>query len=886
LRASIWRLPRLAFALAWLEPSQAQVVQEPAAAATSFERVVVTGTHIRQTDAEGPLPVQVITREEIERSGVTTVEQLLERVPANINGINAAQTIGDISQPGLAAANLRGLGSGSTLVLLNGRRLANYAFNGETVDLNTIPFAAIERVEVLKDGASAIYGTDAIAGVVNFILRKDYRGADIAGSIDVTQHGGGNAGQVSVALGTGEPARDGYNLFAVASYQNQQALAGADREATRSQNRPDLGINLLSSLTFPSNVFDRPGGRVLNPAVASGCAPPSSLPNPTRPPARPGIVCGFDPAAVADVLPEVERMSAFARGTWRASPTLDVFAEALFARNEFVSSIAPYPQPQISTFGTLTYPTSGPYYPTDFAAANGLSGPLLFSWRAIELGPRVSKATTDAQRYLLGLEGEAAGWDYNAAAVYSANQQEVEYGGSYMYQSRLVAALRSGLVNPWGPSGPEGLALLSTALYSGTPQTADASTSMINAFASRTIADLPAGPLALAVGAEARRERLSYDWDPAVLTGDSPIGERLKSTSGSRNVLALFAELNVPIVRTLDAQFAVRWDDYSDFGSTTNPKAALRWQPLQNLLFRASWGEGFRAPPLYTLTEPTSDAGIATVPDPVRCPVTGTIEDCVAVVSFTSGGNPDLKPETSTQWNAGFVWEPLRELSLGADYWHINQQGVIGAPNAFESASYLLYPDRVVRGPVDPAYPALPGPMIGFDGSYLNLGATKTSGIDLTVGWTLPPTDFGNWRLGLQGTYVLEFETQVDGLATVSRLGTAVYGAPIPRWRSALTVDWTRGSWGATLAWLYSSGYWESITQPAPGQRKVDAISLWDLQLRYAGFAGWQLAGGIRNLFDDDPPFSQTSAFQFGFNPQVASPLGRAFYVRAGYSFR
>ena len=163
-------------------------------------------------------------------------------------------------------------------MLLNGRRLANYAFNGATVDLNSIPLAAIDRVEVLKDGASAIYGTDAIAGVINFVLRKDYSGVDVSASFDVSQHGGGNSGQASLTLGTGDPARDGYNLFGVFSYQKQQALHGDDRESTRTSYRPDLDVSGLSALTFPSNIIDRPRRRLLNPSAATGCAPPSSLP--------------------------------------------------------------------------------------------------------------------------------------------------------------------------------------------------------------------------------------------------------------------------------------------------------------------------------------------------------------------------------------------------------------------------------------------------------------------------------------------------------------------------------------------------------------------------------------------------------------------------------
>lgn len=847
----------------------------------------MTGSHIAQTDLEGALPVQIITREAIEKSGVNTVEQLLDRVPANFNGTATAQTIGSQDQPGLSSVNLRGLGAGSTLVLLNGRRLANYAFNGEAVDLNSIPLAAIQRIEVLKDGASAIYGTDAIAGVINFILRKDYAGAEAAASFDVTQHGGGNSGQASLSLGTGNPERDGYNLFGVIGYQKQQALSGSERESTRTGYRPDLGVVSLSPLTFPSNIIDRPGRRVLNPTHADGCTPPSSLPYSPAPLFTPA--CGFDAAAVADVLPEVERASALVRGTWRVDRSTDAFAEVLVGRNRFDTRIAPHPQPAIATaFGSPIYPAGGPYYPSEFAAANGLSGDLLITWRATELGPRQNTTTTDAQRYVLGLEGQAAGWDYSVSAVYSANRQGVEYGGSYLYQSRIIPALRSGLINPWGPSGAEGKALLETTVYRGTPQTADGSTSQINAFASGTLAPLPAGPLAAALGAEARRERLSYDWDAAVLTGDSPVGSALKAISGSREVLALFAEASVPIARKLDAQLAVRWDDYSDFGSTTNPKIALRWQPLKALLLRGSWGKGFRAPPLYSLNEPNVGSDVAgPVRDPVRCPETGSLDDCFGVVPFTTGGNPNLQPETSRQWNAGLVWEPASRLSLAIDYWRIEQDAVIGAPLSNSLDEFTArYPDRLIRGPVDSTTPELPGPIVAIDGSLANLGTARTSGIDVALDWRPPPSGAGAFGIALQGTYVRRFDIQFEAGDAVSMLGSAVGGAPVPRWRSNVTLDWNRGPWGATLAYLYSSGYVEPLPPPTTETREVEAVSNWDLQARYGGFSGWQLTAGIRNLLDKDPPFSLTTSFQFGFNPQMASPLGRVFYFRARYAFK
>ncbi len=855
-------------------------------ATVTLDRVVVTGSHIRKIETEGALPVQVITREEIERSGVTTVEQLLERVPANVNGVNLAATIGSSTRPGLSGANLRGLGGGSTLVLLNGRRLGNYAFDGETVDLNSIPLAAIDRVEVLKDGASAIYGTDAIAGVINFILRKDYHGAEISGSFEATQHGGGNSGLVNATYGFGDPARDGYNVFAMASYQKQQAVRALDREFARTAYRPDQGIDALSPVTFPANINDRARGRLVNPSFAAGCAPPASLPVPSD--AFFPATCGYDYAVDIDLLPEVERASAMLRGTWRLDPTVDVFAEALIGRNRIDSRASATPVPAITLFGRDFYPAGGPYYPSAFAAANGLSGDLLVLFRAVELGPRVNSTTSDTQRFAVGAEGKFAGWDFNAAAVYNANRQENEYVSGYLYVSRLIPAMATGLINPFGPSAPEGSALLASTAYSGTPQTAHGSTSLINAFASREIAALAAGPLSLALGTEARRERLSYEWDPSLLSGDPFLGADPRPISGSRNVAAMFAEFNVPIVRGLDAQLAVRYDHYSDFGTTTNPKIALRWQPMPTLLLRGSWGTGFRAPPLYALNEPLSSGLTPGVEDPIRCPVTGAVEDCRSPVETIGGGNPHLRPETSTQWSFGIVWEPARGLSFGVDYWNIEQQGVISAlavDNVFKY--YDKFSDRVIRGPVDPAYPNLPGPIVAIDTSLLNLGTTKTSGIDVSVNWTAQRTEYGIFRAGLQGTYVRRWETQIDGVTFVSLLGDATFGAPIPRWRSALTLDWTSGHWGATLAQIYSSGYVDQNLGIDNAPRKVGSYATWDLQGRYGGFRDWQLAAGIRNLFDADPPFSnQQSTFQIGFNPQAANPLGRVFYLRAGYAFK
>ena len=499
----------------------------------------------------------------------------------------------------------------------------------------------------------------------------------------------------------------------------------------------------------------------------------------------------------------------------------------------------------------------------------------------------MNTTTSDAQRYALGVEGTAAGWVFDAAAVYSTNRQRLEYGGSWFYGGRFNQALYTGLVNPWGPLIPEGRRLLESVLYGGTLQTADAQTALVNAYASRTIANLPAGPLALAIGAEARHEALSYEWDPAALNGDSPIATMQAAKAGSRRVKALFAEFGVPLLQALDLQIALRSDDYSDFGSSTSPKVALRWQPLRELVLRASWAEGFRAPPLYALGAPArSTMIVAGLADPVRCPVTAAAEDCFFRILASVGGNPDLRPETSRQWSAGLVWEPMRSLSLGVDLWDIELNGLIQpleAPNVLRY--YSRFSDRVLRGPVDPAQPLLPGPIIGMDLSVTNLGETHTSGVDVFLNWFSRPTAWGQLRTALQGTYIRQFDTSLDGVESISALGSAVHVQPIPRWRSVLTFDWSRRFWGATLVNTYTHGYTDQQRGPDGAPRRVRSDSLWDLQARYTGVARMLLAAGIRNLFDRDPPASnQTRTLQAGYYPPLSNPLGRTVYVRATYT--
>jgi iron complex outermembrane receptor protein len=878
----------LVAAIGWVDPAAAAAGPEH----DILQRITITGSHLARIDAEEALPVRVIRREEIERSGAVTLEGLLQHLPANVNPFNEALSVRNVTNPGLSSANLRGLTPGSTLVLLDGRRLANYALDGESVDLNSIPLAAIDRVEVLADGASAVYGSDAIGGVINVILRKDFVGTQISAGGRLTEQGGGKQRQAGVDAGFGDLRRDGYNVFASLWHQKQDRLASQDRGFARTAQRPELGMDRLIGATFPANIVDRPGLRVLNPAQPTGCIPPLSLPFRPFPFFTPA--CGMDPAIWIDLLPGAERTSALVRGSLQLDATIELFAEALLSHHRSENQTAPMSVLSVPVPGARLppsiYPASGPYYPTAFANANGLSGDLVVSFMAADVGPRMNTVTSLAQRYVGGMRGRYDAWDFDLSVVRSLNEQEHHYDRGWLYMNRLIAALRTGLINPWGPSGPEGQELLASTAFNGVPQSAHAATTQVTAVASRPLAALAAGEMILAVGWESRFERLSHAWDPNVLlSGFSPGFDVQQSKSGQRDLHAVHAELSVPVARGLEARFALRRDQYSDFGSTTNPKIALRWQPDRRWLLRGSWGTGFRAPPLYLLDAPPGvTQAVGGRADPVRCPVTAALHDCFFVVQAYAGGNPALRPEISRQRSAGVVWQPAKAVSIGVDYWRVQLDGVI-APLEVENVFRYFdkYSSRFIRGPSDADYPDLPGPIIGLDLSPINLGTTVTSGVDTSAQWSMTSPSWGRAQVAFNAAHVARYDTQIDGVQFVSILGNAVYKAPVPRWRSTLSFDWTRGGLGVNLSSHYTAGYVDQFPGSNGMSRKVRSNSTWDLQVRLDAIGGLRWALGVQNVFDTNPPASnQNRSAQAGFNPQLSSPLGRTYYVLGTYTLR
>ena len=871
-------------------------------------RIEVTGSNIRRADVETASPVQVITREDIERGGSATVAELMSKLSANLLSFNDQLSIGSqitrpfqpLPRPGQSTVNLHGIGDGSTLVLVNGRRVANYAFDGGAVDVNSIPIGAIDRVEVLKDGASAIYGTDAIAGVVNFILRKDYSGADVSAYGAVTGQGGGNQYRATVNAGFGNLATDRFNVFGTLNYQKDEALSAASRDFTRTGYRPDMGLFSFNFFSFPANVLT-PQGDLVNPTAAGGCVPPRSFPVVIPP--NNTLACGYDPQSFADIVPPAERFNALGRATFQLDPDLSVYTDFAYSRNRLALTLPPTPiSSQVTTGGAqVLYPASGPYYPSAFAAANGIDGDLQLRLRTESLGDRVDDIDSQAIRAVVGADGAFAGWDYSTALVYSRNTQTDDLAHGYVSQQRLLQGLATGLINPFGPSGPEGDALLQASLLDGgNYHTATGTTWLVDAHASRDIAHLPRGPIAIAVGAEARKEELTNDFSPLTQSGDIVTIGDVPSVAGERKAQAVYAEASVPFAKGWESQIALRYDHYSDFGGTVNPKLAIRWQPVSQLVLRSSWGTGFRAPTLYDLHVPVQQMG-TTDPihqDPLRCPVTHESRDCEEGFTSLGGGNVHLAAETSEQFNAGAVWEPFAGTSMSIDYWKINKSNIIQTLSEEQLFSEFAHwsATNVVRGPVDPAYTGLPGPIVSVFLGNENLGDLRTSGYEIDLQWRGRTTSLGRLSFTFNGTYVTAYKLDFGTGQFSSALGNNEVNGPVPRWRHYASVTWSNGPWSATLAQTFQSGYSECdqlTVDPdntlcgGTGTRYVGTYNVWDIQGQYTGFKNTKLVLGIKNLFDRPPPFTQAGGgFSGGYDPFYASPLDITYYATLTFSFK
>ncbi|QOL50651.1 TonB-dependent receptor [Massilia litorea] len=880
--------------------------------APKIQRVLITGSSIKRLDDEAALPVEVISREAIDKMGVTTAAELVRNISANTAPLTDGPSISDSTsgQRGLNGANMRGLGVSSTLVLLNGRRLANFASPGDNagVDLNNIPAGAIQRVEVLKDGASAIYGTDAIGGVINFITRKDYTGIDLAASVAGTQHGGAGKRTASLSAGAGDLATDRFNVFGVLDVQQLDRLGSRQRSFIAERALATTLPAQMSSNTFPANVDISAAQRAA--LVSAGLLPAgsrSSRVNPSAPACNPpatvyaaqgpgGVAgCSYDYMEDTEIYPDSRKIGFIGRATYQLDDNNQLFAELVQTDAKSTYVLSPNPV-RIRNLPVSILPA---------AYRNALSGPDLpatFSgirYRMQEAGNRSNEVSSTGQRLVLGASGLLAGWDYDLALARAENRAVDKYVNGYVLYDQFEAGVRNGTINPFAPSSQAGLDLINSIKISDEARKAKGISTSIDGKMSRALATLGGGDLALAVGGEFRREHQVFTPSSLLVSnniaGDRdstvPAGELLEveTADNTRRVASVFTELNAPFTKELEMQFALRYDRYSEVGSTTNPKLGLRWQPNAALLLRASAGTGFRAPSLSDLKRPTifgTSAGILT--DPQCVAQEGSIDLCTDQWNVERRSNPDLKPEKSRQFTLGTVVELNKRTSFSVDYWNIEKRDVIstlGEQVIIENPA--AYNGKYIERDED-----------GFISNILlmkeNQGRLKTSGIDVGADWRSERGDWGRFGVNLSGTRILRYDRQFGPAEPYrSNLGVFLNDQAIQKWRHRINFEWDKGPVSLTLANQYSSSYTDQNTTYDPftdallAPNKVKSYSLWDLTGSWTISKQLKLRAGLLNLLDKDPPFSnQAYFFLAGYDPSYTDPRGRSGFVSVNYSFR
>ncbi len=925
-------------------PTHAQEVQRG-------DRVEVTGSSIKRIDAETALPVQVITREDINRSGAQNTEDLLKTISAanTVLGLTTSQAVGAATS-GVSTVSLRGLGSKRTLVLVNGRRVTPFGGvagggGGASVDVNSIPVTAIERIEVLKDGASAVYGSDAVAGVINFILRSDYRGAEFSASYGQTTHSGdGESSKAGALVGFGDLNTDRFNVMINASYEKEKAIYGAQRNFARSSTNVGEGNDTTSGNTWPGVVVNAAGASrsFLAPAFdaqrASGRYPTYGLTS-----CDPSVVvpafygtnrCRYDPAQVLQLQPDSQRTGVNLSARFALTPDTQLYGELGGTRNvlkyqlqatpvsdQFTLNPAdPYTpvlaalinsyNPTLSTvygpsgvydglFGKTTFllPTSSPYYPVNFAADQGLAGsPLDIRYRSVENGPRRFHDENRAARVLGGVRGTVAGWDYDLAALYTESRVKEILDGGFPLYTKLLPLLNSGVVNPFGPSTPAVQQQILASNFNGEAFHTKTSIAGVNGKVSRDLFQLPAGSLSVAVGGDVRKEKYAFSASNAISIGDvSGYGGNFIDVARSRNVEAVFAEVNIPIVKTVEADVAVRYDNYQGVGNTTNPKASIRWQPAKEVLLRASWGTGFRAPSLDELYAPVT-IGVTQngVSDPLRCPTTGSSIDCSTQFSTSLGGNARLTPEKTTSKTFGIVLEPTANVHVAVDYFDIflRNQVAIGGVNYLsflDTAEHALqFASLITRGP---SSGGLPGAIVSINQQNSNLGNTHLNGVDIDLRLRVPTSTMGRFTVGLNGTYITRYDGQnLDGSYVGQVANANVFtGSVLPRWKHIANVTWDYGPWLASVTQNFQAAY-EDLPSNITGQtRRVGVYETFDVQGSYLGFKNTSLTLGVKNVFDKDPPYSNVGGavyFQSGYDASYADVRGRFVYGKVTYAFK
>lgn len=901
------------------------------------QRVEITGSAIKRVDAEGAVPVQIIRREDIERSGVTSVTELIQRLPTMQGATTESASVGG-GGGGFSGASVHNIGETRTLVLLNGRRLAQFGGQsltgfGAAIDLNTLPLAAIERVEVLTDGASALYGSDAIAGVVNFITRRNSTSGDINIRVAEPRKNGAEEQSISLSKGFGDLQKDGFNVFASFSADKRKPLNASDRlEAqtgviTFGHNGKRYQAFLGSPSAIPGNVLDDAGDIVSPYYLANGKCAPGNVKS--TDPATGKTACYFDFVAQLEIFPERERQNIMVGADVKLGQNHTLYADALFSKTTSTGIIAPVP-------GSVSIPLSSPLYAQYLTPVSGKQGSTFTDdtvafYRVFDLGRRADTNKSEFSNFVLGVRGVIADWDYDAGVTYSKNDFKNDISG-YPGALALSKLRASGKLNPFvgpGEMSADSLAAIRGIVYNGYWDGGTSELTSVDARASKSLFELGGGPMQVATGASFYQEKFQGKpslfaqaklADPVAgtlcdeskgIACDQRFGDAaaIVPYSANRKSYGLFAELNAPLTKTFEVNGAVRYDHYNDFGDTTNGKLSAKWRPATGLLIRGSIGTGFKAPTVPQLKAATQSFGVTSSPYDctpdlasvaqslgAQCQPRGRQYDVVA------GGNALLKPEKSRQGTVGIVFEPMRELSLGADLWWVGIRdafGQISEQEAFDNpkqypGSWTTQKD-IATGVT----------YLAYNQANLNLGKAYYAGIDFDVQGRMN-TGIGKLNTRFVATYMLRERVQLTpGGEYFNPIGVNEGSLAYVtfRWQGRAEAELQTGAFTNMLAANFKSGYMDAVANVEvlgandsntgnyeDVQLKIKKYITFDWRTNYQFNKQLSFTLGVLNLTDKKVPLSLAEGGagkgqMFGYDDRYHDIRGRTIYVSGNFKF-
>jgi iron complex outermembrane recepter protein len=852
--------------------------------ATSLDRIEVTGSRIKRVDVEGPTPITVISREDLQLSGDLSVADALRSATFNTFG-SFTQSSGSSAQS-QATISLRGLGSQYTLILLDGRRIAGSPVLGAaSQNLNAIPFSAVERIEILRDGASAIYGSDAVGGVVNIILRKDYEGLEISAGVERPTRGEPNANSASI---TGGVSSDRGNITFTVDHQERDIMFNRDRANGIPGLDPGVG---LSPLGFPGTAYlydstdgSRSGdflGAFADPRCPSALGSDPLFPNSVLVTTPYGTLCYFNFSAVAANEASLRRESMMVNGNFDITDNVSAFARV---QGNFSESFGRYaPTPITGPFPTMSGSNPNNVFDRD----------ALLLLRFVPGGNRDDTVRDEMIDVLFGFQGSIdwfGGSDWEIAAHH--NRYTIDsIGKGYLLRSALQPLIDNGSYNPFGnPLDPRNINAVARSRHT-IQKYSETRYAGLDGQINFDLFEMANGPVGFAAGFDYRDERFTDDVDDQSAAGNVA-GTAGGDAGGERAAYAVFAEAVFPLLSNLNLDVAARYDHYNDFGNSTNPKVSLEFRPFDTLLLRASWGTGFRAPDLSSLYQSPLQSFNNAIDtrgcrDRASAPFTNLpFNPCNSrQYENVSGGNPNLGPEESESWSAGVVFSPIDRLTLSLDYYNITLEDQIAsltlqdilnieASNCPAGSPFSCVDPNVRRS-------AATGAIQLINAAIQNIAGVETDGIDFEADYSFD-TSIGTFSQNLTVSYVMNYDQDETGTGVfLEQLDEAF----TPDTRAQLMLGWAQGDFSATLIGNLIGDSEEKTARNGALGTRIPNWTTWDLQGSWSAPWNGKVTIGVRNIADKDPPLDNTLlSGPFYVNSQY-DWHGRVPYVRYEQKF-